>query len=68
MYDAILTSRNQKIVDTYREKNASHAIMLYGALHFEGIYSLLKAYDPKWNIKNFEAMYPYQESKLSSFG
>ncbi len=56
---ALLDKRNQKVVDTYFEKNTKDSIFLYGALHFDGIYSILKSKDPRWEVQSYEPMYPY---------
>lgn len=56
---ALLDRRNQKVVDTHSEKDTKNSVFLYGALHFEGIYSLLKSRDPRWRIVSHEPIYPY---------
>lgn len=57
--EAILDQRNQHIVDTLLVSDQKKIILVYGALHFEGIYALLQAHDPRWNILSIEPMYPY---------
>lgn len=59
LMSAILDSRNVHIVDTYTRSSQKKSIFLYGALHFEGIYRLLREKDPKWNIIDFRPIYPY---------
>ena len=56
---ALLDKRNQKVVDTYFERNTTNSVFLYGALHFDGIYALLKSKDPRWSIQKYEPLYPY---------
>ncbi len=58
--NAILADRNKHIVDTYISTWEQRAVFLYGALHFDGIYSLLRAHDPSWNIVEFSPLFPYR--------
>jgi hypothetical protein len=56
---ALLDKRNQKVVDTYLDKNTKNSIFLYGALHFDGIYAILKSKDPRWEVRSYDPLYPY---------
>lgn len=56
---ALLEKRNQKVIDTYYKNDTKKSVFLYGALHFEGIYALLKSKDPRWSIVSHDPIYPY---------
>jgi hypothetical protein len=56
---AILDARNQSLVSLYQREKPERAIFLYGALHFHGVYALLRKDDPSWQIKNIKPLYPY---------
>jgi hypothetical protein len=56
---AILDARNRHLVSTFRERWDTKAVFVYGALHFDGVYALLKSQDPNWNIIDFSPLYPY---------
>ena len=56
---ALLEARNAHIVDTYERDTDQKTVFLYGALHFRGIYALLRERDPMWDIVSFELRYPY---------
>ncbi len=61
MAEVILRKRNEHVVDTLiREKSASGVVLVYGALHFQGMYDLLLARDPSWHIDSIEPRYPYK--------
>lgn len=57
--EALLDKRNRIVVDTFLAKDTKNSVFLYGALHFEGIYSYLKSKDPRWEIVSYEPIYPY---------
>jgi hypothetical protein len=57
--EALLDKRNQIVIDTYLRENQPKAILLYGALHFEGMYTILKSQDARWQILTLEPIYPY---------
>ncbi len=56
---AIIHDRNAHIVDTLKQSDQNNFVLIYGALHFEGIYSLLRAGDQNWKIISVEPLYPY---------
>jgi pheromone shutdown protein TraB len=56
---AILDKRNEYLVNAYLRESPPEAIFLYGALHFEGVYELLKKSDPSWKIISIQSLYPY---------
>jgi pheromone shutdown protein TraB len=57
--EALLDKRNRIVVDTYIRENPKEAVFLYGALHFDGIFQLLKEQDSRWEIQSLEPLYPY---------
>lgn len=57
--DAILHKRNTHIVHTFLTSGKDTVIMVYGALHFQWVYDLLKADNPDWHIVRVDPLYPY---------
>ena len=57
--DAILGSRNAYVVDTALAETGSNIAIVYGALHFHGMYELFRADNKNWKIEKLEALYPY---------
>ena len=57
--EALLDKRNRIVVDTFLENDTKNAVFLYGALHFDGMYALLKSKDARWKIESHEPLYPY---------
>ena len=57
--DVIIHDRNHHIVETLRSSDQKRIVLVYGALHFEGIYAGLQTLDPKWKILSIEPFYPY---------
>ncbi len=62
LFMAILHDRNVHIVSTLEADNHTHFVLIYGALHFQGIYDLLKTHDPNWKIISIEPLYPYSDN------
>jgi hypothetical protein len=59
LISAILDRRNTHLVTLFKQRNDTKAVFVYGALHFDGVYALLKSQDPNWNIIDFSPLYPY---------
>ncbi len=59
--EAILSKRNKHVVDTILADEKTNIVILYGALHFEGIYELLHRDSPLWKIGTIEPYYPYKK-------
>ncbi|MDD2694246.1 MAG: hypothetical protein PHY14_05025 [Candidatus Gracilibacteria bacterium] len=59
VFDVILHDRNAFIVKTLEADTQKNIVLVYGAMHFQGIYDLLKTHDPKWKILSVESLYPY---------
>ncbi len=59
LLSAILDRRNAHIVSLFEQRGDIKAVFIYGALHFEGIYTLLREQDRNWNIVDYTPLYPY---------
>ncbi len=59
LLDTILSKRNHYVVDTFIKGSDQKVVFLYGGLHFQGMYDLLKIANPEWKILAVEARYPY---------
>ncbi len=59
LYHTILYERNLHLVNAIEASDQKNIVLVYGALHFEGIYSLLRSHDPKWSISSIKPLYPY---------
>lgn len=58
---AILDRRNAHIVDTLlASPPEQHIVIVYGALHFDGVYTLLQSRDPNWKVTSITPYFPYQ--------
>jgi hypothetical protein len=59
LFDVILHTRNQKIID-YIEKNPKQNIaVVYGALHFSWVYDALRDKNPLWHIVSYPSFSVY---------
>jgi hypothetical protein len=58
---AILDARNKHLVETFLKGNDKKIAIVYGALHFEWVYALLRSYDTNWQIHSIENYYPYKK-------
>ncbi len=59
VFNTILHDRNEYIVATLESDSHKNIVLVYGALHFQGIYDLLRSHDSNWRILSVEALYPY---------
>lgn len=59
VFNAILHDRNAFIVKKLEADSQKNIVLVYGAMHFQGIYDLLKSHDPNWKILSVESLYPY---------
>lgn len=60
IFDAILRHRNQNIIKYIFEHPHQNIVIVYGALHFNGVYEWLQKIDPNWHTLKSEAFTPYQ--------
>ncbi len=61
LFDIILHKRNEKIVSYIRENPEKNIVVVYGALHFEWVFTWLKQADKEWKIKSFTSFTPYSD-------
>lgn len=61
LFRAILHDRNVHIVSTLEADDHLHFALVYGALHFQGIYEILRSHDPNWKILSITPIYPYSD-------
>ena len=61
LFRAILHDRNSHIVSTLEADDHLHFALVYGALHFQGIYEILRSHDPNWKILSITPIYPYSD-------
>ncbi len=59
LMDTILTKRNRYVVGEFLKGKDQKVIFLYGGLHFQWMYDLLKKDDLDWKILSIEPRYPY---------
>lgn len=57
---AILDRRNSHIVDTLIASPEQDVVIVYGALHFDGVYTLLQSRDTNWKVTSITPYFPYQ--------
>jgi hypothetical protein len=58
--EAIINQRNQYVVDRLITESDKNIVIVYGALHFSGMYELLQQKNPKWHIVSLLPFFPYQ--------
>lgn len=61
MMSVILHRRNEPIVEYIQKNSQKNIAIVYGALHFDGILSRLRQYDPSWKITSLEVFTPYSQ-------
>jgi hypothetical protein len=61
LFDAILTKRNDAIIQYIRENPDKKIAIVYGGLHFEWVFSALQSTDPTWKILSIDSYTPYNE-------
>jgi len=59
LYHAIVTHRNQRVVDYILAHPQETIVVPYGALHFDGIFRALQQSDPEWKVLDIEETVPY---------
>jgi hypothetical protein len=58
IFGTILHDRNDHLAKAIIDSKSEKIIILYGMLHFEGIYGLLQENDPNWKVTKVEFEYP----------
>lgn len=61
LFDIILNTRNKKVVDYIISHPEEKIAIVYGALHFDGIFAEIKKYDNSWKIISVEKFFPYSQ-------
>lgn len=59
--NVILVERNKPIAEEIIANPDKNYVVVYGALHFNGVYDLLKQNDASWNITKVEPFLPYRQ-------
>ncbi len=54
IFSVILDERNAYVVEEVRKSEYEKIIILYGMLHFEGIFQLLQQQDSRWKVVNIQ--------------
>lgn len=61
LFDIILNTRNKKVLDYIISHPEQKIAIVYGALHFEGIFAELLKNDNSWKIISVEKFFPYSQ-------
>lgn len=61
LFDAILTKRNENIANYIETHPTKDIAVVYGGLHFEGVFSMLQKADTNWKIVDIRSYTPYNE-------
>lgn len=59
LFSVILDKRNESIIRYVQEHPGEKIAIVYGALHFNGIYEWLQRLSPDWKIVSIKPKYPY---------
>jgi hypothetical protein len=60
VFRAIISKRNDPIVDYIRTHPGEKIVIVYGALHFNWVYAWLQKLSDNWKIVRIEHTYPYR--------
>ena len=58
IFATILGDRNKHLADAILESKDDKIMILYGMLHFNGVYELLQNNNPDWHVEKVEFEYP----------
>jgi uncharacterized protein YbaP (TraB family) len=58
LFATILGDRNKHLSDAILESKDDKIMILYGMLHFNGVYEILQTKNPDWHIEKVEFEYP----------
>ena len=59
LFTTIIDRRNDAIIRYIQEHPTTNIVVVYGALHFNGVYEALQRTDPKWSVTHIENSEPY---------
>ena len=54
LFSVILDERDAHLAENILSSEASNIFVMYGMMHFDGVYRLLKEQDSKWEIKSID--------------
>jgi len=54
LFSVILDERDAHLAENILSSEASNIFVMYGMMHFDGVYRLLKEQDPRWEIKSID--------------
>jgi hypothetical protein len=60
LWTSIIDRRNDAIIAYIRSHPTENIAVVYGALHFNGVYLSLQKIDPNWKIIDIKNQSPYQ--------
>jgi len=60
LFQVILHNRNLVLASAIEDSKYNHIVTLYGLLHFQWIYEILKNDDIRWRIEKIEYLHPIQ--------
>ena len=59
LFTTIIDRRNDAIIRYIQEHPTERIAIVYGALHFNGVYESLQRLDPPWTVTHIESREPY---------
>ena len=59
LFTTIIDRRNDAIIKYIQEHPTANIAVIYGALHFNGVYEALQRLDPQWSVTHIENREPY---------
>lgn len=60
LFSTIIDRRNDKIIEYIQNNPDKKIVIVYGALHFNGIYEALQKIDSSWKTINVDISTPYK--------
>lgn len=61
LMQVILHERNKPVAEYILKNPDKNIAVVYGALHFEGVFDILKQSDSSWSIVSLEPFFPYRQ-------
>lgn len=58
LFSVILEERNKILTDEIIKNENKKIYVMYGLMHFEGVFEILKSNNPNWKIEKIENLYP----------
>ena len=60
LFTTIIDRRNDAIIAYIQAHPQENIAIVYGALHFNGVYEALQRLSPQWTVTHIESSQPYQ--------